>query len=118
MAEPRPHERRAPLLDLTGVEWKLALTTVLAGAYALLWLGLQPLATEAGEDAVATASAEPPTARTGAARWLQELPPSAREALVPPPGYRFATVEPGSTTASSPPTARPTRSKRVRTRSS
>lgn len=123
MAEPRTNPRRPPRLDWTGLEWKLALTTLLAGAYALLWLGLQPQQAEASDttDDSGPSASTAADERAGAARWLQELPPSAREALVPPPGYRFATLEPGVAATTARPAARPTRvtrPARVRTRSS
>lgn len=34
-------ERRRPRLDLGNLEWKLAVTTVLAFGYVALWLGLE-----------------------------------------------------------------------------
>lgn len=33
-------ERKRPRLDLTGLEWKLLLTTLLAGGWTAAWLGL------------------------------------------------------------------------------
>lgn len=120
MAEAHGNARRPPRLDWTGLEWKLALATVLAGAYAMLWLSLQSPATAATEavDELAPSVASVPEERVGVARWLQELPPSAREALAPPPGYRFATVEPASTASTAAAASPTTRPRRVRTRSS
>lgn len=34
-------ERKKPRLDLTSFEWKLAISTLLAGGYVALWLGLE-----------------------------------------------------------------------------
>lgn len=33
-------ERKKPRLDLTGLEWKLLITTLLAGGWTAAWLGL------------------------------------------------------------------------------
>lgn len=33
--------RRAPRIDLSGTEWKLAIVAALAGSYVALWFGLR-----------------------------------------------------------------------------
>ncbi len=33
--------RRAPRIDLSGLEWKLAIVAALAGSYVALWFGLR-----------------------------------------------------------------------------
>ena len=113
-----PPPARPPVLMLSGLEWRLLLTSVLASTYLVVWLALSR---SLPPEAQATA---PPIARQGTRVergqgpvWLSDLLLSRRPVVTLPAGWTHA----------APPTraARPrmvrapaTRPVRVRTRSS
>ncbi len=98
-------KRRAPVLTLSAHEWRLWLTTALAGTYALVWLALRPEAAAAPADARPNASLRArPTAPPRGSRespatrrevlWLAELPPDERPTVVLPAGWTLSTTSP------------------------
>lgn len=93
MAEPRKEKSPAarapsPRLDLTGLEWKLAVVAVLAGAYALLW-GSLPKPTAASSPS-SEPSQGPESAFAGAEP--EAVAATSEASPLPPPPAGFAWV--------------------------
>jgi hypothetical protein len=102
--DPRPAKRPRPRFDLTGPEWKLALTGALGLAWTVAWLALAKPAERASLPAEAGLTGAPPRGGDALAKPVQQ-PPRAT-----PAAPRVAAADPART---------PRRAAiRVRTRSS
>jgi hypothetical protein len=76
-----PHR---PRIRLSGLEWKLYLTTLLAGAYCLAWVGF------AGRVPRSSTRASVPAGARDRFVWISDLPASDRPTVALPPGWIVA----------------------------
>lgn len=112
--------RTVPKIRLSALEWRLYLSSVLAGAYVLAWVAFAARTPRAANESVAEAA--PLGVRMTAAApnaqfvWIDDVPIAERPAVSLPPGWAIA-ERPG--TPSTDPVRRPADVRpRIRTRSS
>lgn len=80
----RPALPHRPRIRLSGLEWKLYLTTLLAGAYCLAWLGF------AGRVPRSSTRASVPAGNRDRFVWIDDLPAVDRPMVALPPGWIVA----------------------------
>jgi hypothetical protein len=112
-----PAPRPEPRIRLSGLEWRLCLTTLLSGTYVIAWIAFAMRAPETATTATPF-KAEPPVAAKASSRfvWLTDLPPADRPPVSLPPGWVIA----GASTPARPELIRrpATANFRIRTRTS
>ncbi|MBY0274577.1 hypothetical protein K2Z84_04480 [Candidatus Binatia bacterium] len=113
--------RTVPKIRLSALEWRLYLSSLLAGAYVLAWVAFAARTPRTATESVAEAAAPRGVRMTAAAPnagfvWIDDVPIAERPAVSLPPGWAIA-ERPG--TPSTDPVRRAADVRpRIRTRSS
>jgi hypothetical protein len=86
-----PVARLQPRIQLSSLEWRLWLTTLLCGAYVIAWLTFAARAPQIATTPTPS-EAEPPAKAKASRRfvWLNDLPPADRPTVSLPSGWMIA----------------------------
>ena len=86
-----PAPRPEPRIRLSGLEWRLCLTTLLSGVYVIAWISFAARAPVTATTATPSKPAPPVTAKvSNRIVWLTDLPPADRPTVSLPPGWVIA----------------------------
>lgn len=87
--------RATPKIQLSALEWRLYLSSLLAGAYVLAWVALAARTPRTATEGVADAAAPRGVRMTAAAPearfvWIDDVPIAQRPVVSLPPGWTLA----------------------------
>jgi hypothetical protein len=84
--------RPEPRIRLSSLEWRLYLTALLSGVYAIAWITLAARAPRVTAAAVGDVRGVLPARAPARSVWLSDLPAAERPAVALPPGWVIATA--------------------------